>query len=156
MRLHRSSNEGLPHHPAKTAVALKRVGRFFGAGLGTFASIFPKYKTSSLQYYYLFLENDYLQLLCEMGIAGFGIFLWFAMSFVRVIQLGDSRYPSGKISSVQYLSLYGCLPSIIAIMIHSFWDFNIHIPSNATLLSMLFALSLAGVRIGLKEHYEYT
>jgi O-antigen ligase len=140
----------------KDATNMFRGFPVFGAGLGTFASIFPKYKTSSLQYYYLFLENDYLQLVCEMGIAGFGIFLWFAMSFVRVIQLGDSKYRSGKISSVQYISLYGCLPSIIAIMIHSFWDFNIHIPSNATLLSMLLALSLAGARIGLKEHYEYT
>ena len=58
----------------------------FGTGLGTFASIFPKYKTSGLQYYYLHLENDYLQLLCEIGILGFGVFLWFILNLLREIK----------------------------------------------------------------------
>jgi len=139
----------------KDSLKLVRDFPVFGVGLEAFPSLFPKYKTSSLQYYYLYLENDYLQLLCEMGIAGFGIFLWFAVSFVRVVGLGDSKYGGGKVSSIQYISLYGCLTGIIAIMIHSFWDFNIHILSNALLLSMLMGLAICGIRFSQERHSEY-
>ena len=139
----------------KDSLKLVRDFPVFGVGLEAFPSLFPKYKTSSLQYYYLYLENDYLQLLCEMGIAGFGIFLWFAVSFVRVVGLGDSKYGGGKVSSIQYISLYGCLTGIVAIMIHSFWDFNMHIPSNALLLSMLMGLAICGIRFSRERHSEY-
>jgi O-antigen ligase len=124
----------------KDAIKLFRDFQLFGVGLETFSSIFPKYKTIELQYYYLYLENDYLQLLCALGIFGFGIFLWFIVSFFRIIRSGYSKYDVEGISSIHCVSLYGCLTSVVAIMIHSFWDFNMHIPSNALLLSMLMGL----------------
>jgi O-antigen ligase len=131
----------------KDAIKLFRDSPLFGVGLETFSSIFRKYKTLELQYYYLYLENDYLQLLCEMGVCGFGIFLWFILSFFRKIGSGYSKHEVEGTSSVRYISLYGCLTGVIAIMIHSFWDFNMHIPSNALLLSMFMGLAISGVRI---------
>jgi O-antigen ligase len=127
----------------------------FGVGSGTFPSIFPKYKTINLQYHYLYLENDYLQFLCEMGIAGFGIFVWFVISLFRQIGSGYPKYREKEVSSIDYISFYGSSTGMVAIMIHSFWDFNMHIPSNALLLSMLMGLTIAGIRIGLKRHSEY-
>jgi len=126
----------------------------FGAGLGNFAGIFPKYKTIDLQYYYLYVENDYLQLLCEMGVLGFGIFMWFILSFFWKLGSGLSKYEAKGRNSIQCVSYYGCLTGVVAIMIHSFWDFNMHIPSNALLLSMIMGLVMAGIRIGLKKHSE--
>ena len=126
----------------------------FGTGLDTFSAIFPKYKTIKLQYNYLYLENDYLQLLCALGILGFGIFLWFVLSFFRKIGSGYSKYEVEGISSIHYVSLYGCLTSVVAIMIHSFWDFNMHIPSNALLLSMLMGLAISGVHIDSKGYLK--
>jgi O-antigen ligase len=127
----------------------------FGIGLGTFSAIFPTYKTIKLQYYYLYLENDYLELLCEVGIVGFIIFFWFMLSLFRKIALGYSKYDGVEISSVRYISFYGCLPGMVAMMIHSFWDFNMHIPSNALLLTMLMGLAVAGFRLGPKKHSGY-
>jgi O-antigen ligase len=139
----------------KDAGKLVRDFPLFGIGLGTFSAIFPTYKTIKLQYYYLYLENDYLELLCEMGIVGFTIFFWFMLSLFRNIALGYSKYDAVEVSSVRYISFYGCLPGIVAMMIHSFWDFNMHIPSNALLLTMLMGLAIAGFRLGLKKHSEY-
>jgi O-antigen ligase len=127
----------------------------FGVGLETFSTIFPKYKTIDLQYYYLYLENDYLQLVCEMGIVGFGFFLWFTLGFFRQIESRNLKHQGIRGNSIQYISIYGCLTSIVAIMIHSFWDFNMHISSNAQLLSMLMGLAIAGVRISRKGYTEY-
>jgi len=138
----------------KDAIKLFRDSPLFGVGLETFSSIFRKYKTLELQYYYLYLENDYLQLLCEMGVFGFGIFLWFILSFFRKIGSGYSKYEVEGTSSVRYISFYGCLTGVIAIMIHSFWDFNMHIPSNALLLSMFMGLAISGVRIDPKGYLK--
>jgi O-antigen ligase len=139
----------------RDSLRLVRDFPLFGVGLETFPSLFPKYKTSSLQYYYLYLENDYLQLLCEMGIAGFGIFLWFVLSFVRAMGLWNPKHGGKEVSGIQYIYLYGCSTGVIAIMIHSFWDFNMHIPSNALLLSMLMGLAICGHRVGLKRYSEH-
>jgi len=138
----------------KDAIKLTRDFPLFGVGLETFSSIFPKYKTIRLQYHYLYLENDYLQLLCAQGIFGFGIFLWFILSFLRQIGSGYSKYEIERISSVRYISFYGCLTGMVAMMIHSFWDFNMHIPSNALLLSILMGLAIAGARIARKGYSE--
>ncbi len=127
----------------------------FGTGLDTFSAMFPKYKTTKLQYHYLYLENDYLQLLCEVGIVGITIFLWFMLSLFRQLVSGYSRYDTEEMSGVHYISFYGCLTGVVAIMIHSFWDFNMHIPSNALLLSILMGLAIAGARIVRKRCSEH-
>jgi len=126
----------------------------FGVGLEAFSRIFPKYKTIELQYYYLYLENDYLQLLCEVGIIGFGIFLWLILSFFRQIESGNLQHKEKGMGSIDYIVFYGCLTSVVAMMIHSFWDFNMHIPSNALLLSMLMGLAISGVRIDSEHHLK--
>jgi len=128
----------------------------FGVGLDAFPSLFPKYKTSSLEYSYLYLENDYLQLLCEMGVAGFGIFLWLVLSFVRAMGSLHSKYGGEGVNGIRHICLYGCLTGVVAIMIHSFWDFNMHIPSNALLFSIIMGLAIAGGRIGSREYYKYS
>jgi len=125
-----------------------------GVGSETFSAIFPKYKTIELQYCYLYLENDYLQLLCEMGIVGFAFFLWFILSFFLQIESKNLKHQQMRVNSIQYISYFGCSTSVVVIMIHSFWDFNMHIPSNALLLSMIMGLAMAGIRIGLKKHSE--
>jgi O-antigen ligase len=139
----------------KDMLGLMKDFPLLGVGLETFHAIFPKYKTIGLQYHYLYLENDYLQLLCEMGLLGFGIFLWFMLSLFRQIGSGYSRHGTRKRSGVHYISFYGCLTGMVAIVIHSFWDFNMHIPSNAQLLSMLMGLAIAGVHIRPQGHSDY-
>jgi O-antigen ligase len=140
----------------KDSTKLIRDFPLLGVGLQAFSSIFPKYKTIGLQYYYLYAENDYLQMLCEMGILGFGVFTWFFASFLLQVRSGYSNYEGDRTSRVHDISLYGCLAGVVAVMIHSFWDFNMHIPSNPLLLSIIMGLAIAGVHIRQNEYSQYS
>ena len=101
-----------------------------GTGLGTFKAIFPKYKTFGSQSIYLYPENDYLQLLSETGIIGFLIAFWGLLAILIA---------SAKFASKDKLSLF-FLGSIVAILIHSLCDFNLHIPANAVIFSIILGL----------------
>jgi O-antigen ligase len=140
----------------KDSSRMVRYFPLFGVGAGSFSSLFPQFKTSVLQHYYLYLENDYLQLLCEMGLLGFGIFVWFIFSFFREIGSAYSKYGLQGMRSMHYTSFYGCLAGVVAMMIHSLWDFNMHIPSNALLLTSIMGLAIAGGRIGPTGRFRYS
>jgi len=127
----------------------------FGSGLGTFAFIFPLYKTLLLQLHFLHPENDYLLFLIETGLAG-GVAILLAVAlFVvyvarRLFQLKDIR--------MVVLSAGG-VGSGISMAVHSFLDFNLHIPANA--FHFAFILGLLVVMVNLrsgeeKEHLTLT
>ncbi|MFB0563429.1 MAG: O-antigen ligase family protein [Candidatus Lokiarchaeia archaeon] len=105
----------------------------FGSGLGTFENVFPQYKSFSNQLTFVYAENDYLQTLTECGALGFSIILWGIIAFSGSI----FRY-------VKKDPLTICLvTSVVAIAIHSLFDFNLHIPANAVILSIIIGLILA-------------
>ncbi|MEI8345615.1 MAG: O-antigen ligase family protein, partial [Candidatus Omnitrophota bacterium] len=59
---------------------LKMIGDFpsCGVGLGCFSHLFPKYRTFSMNWGFLrYAHNDYLQLVAEMGLAGWAFIIAF-------------------------------------------------------------------------------
>jgi O-antigen ligase len=111
----------------------------FGSGLGTFIHLFPMYRSFHIGSYFTHAENDFLQLLSEVGLIGIGlllvvfIFLFFrAVSAIRSFHSGDSK---------KYIAMGG-LVGILALMFHSLVERNIQIPSNAFLYTFLWALVL--------------
>lgn len=106
-----------------------------GTGLGTFKYIIPKYYPSvpggtPVVYY---VHNDYLHLLVETGILGtFFIIVFFAALAICIFKAigkrGLSPLMTGLISSISYMA------------IHSIFDFNLHIPSNALMFSLITGL----------------
>ena len=108
-----------------------------GSGLGTFGNVFPKYKSFGEQVTFLYAENDYLQALTEVGALGFLIILWGIIAFSKTIFKYVKKDP-----------VILCLvTSVVAIAIHSLFDFNLHIPANAVIffivISLLFAWNYA-------------
>src|SRR4029077_12381829 len=79
-------------------------------------------------------ENDYLELLVEGGaiaVLALAAFLW---------QLLKSQAKPAPHSGVEHGLRLGATAAGIALGVHSFMDFNLHIPASALLACFLLAL----------------
>ena len=84
-------------------------------------------------------HNDYLQLLVETGLAGFGIALWFLVLTFRRARAKLENWTETANGTLTVAALLGC----IGILVHSFLDFNLQIPANAALFYVLCAIAAA-------------
>jgi len=109
-----------------------------GTGLGTFGALAPTLERESMPRAIVHAHNDYLEYLSELGIVGFlllfgGIFFAAVISFVT---WSKRNHPE-----VKGLALGGII-SLICILLHSLTDFNLQIPANTVLFSVLLPLTL--------------
>jgi O-antigen ligase len=130
-------SEGRPAYWAN-AVDIFATSPLFGIGLGAFPSVYPDEALGGEPIRLYHAHNDYLEYLAELGLIGFilllgGIFSVIAISFVA----WRSRNYSESIG----LGLGGIV-GIICIFIHSITDFNLHIPANMLLFSVVLSLTL--------------
>ncbi len=112
---------------------------FLGSGFGSFATAFPRYRAFYDGFFINHAHDDYLELLLEMGLAGFGVAVWFIVVLYRegLRNLRPARLsPAALISTA---ALAGCT----GLLAHSFMDFNLHIPANAALFYVLCAIATA-------------
>jgi O-antigen ligase len=117
------------------------VGQYplFGCGLGGFESAFLKFKVVEGLILVDYAHNDYLQLMSELGIAGFLIgATLFGSVARRVLRIADDT------SEIRWLGL-ACVGSLAAIAVHSAVDFNLYVPANAAVLAWI-----CGMAAGLK------
>jgi O-antigen ligase len=100
-----------------------------GTGLGTMVSVFPRYDTAYDGLIVDHVHNDYLELLAETGLCG-GLcgmtFLWLLFRGALSTFTAEQGYFSRALHA-------GAIAAVCGILLHSFVDFNLHIPSNAIL-----------------------
>jgi O-antigen ligase len=110
-----------------------------GWGLGTFPVVYPQFRTFYTNFFVNEAHNDYLQLLVEMGLLGFGTMLWFLLTlYTRAIKkIGNW---AGEISGAVTLA---CVLGLSGILVHSAVDFNLEIPANAALFYVLCTIAAA-------------
>ena len=115
-----------------------------GTGLGTFTQVFPMHRSFHIRGLVTHAENDFLQLVSEVGIIGFGlVFVLFLILIVRAV----SNIRSLSLTEPQRYLGIGGLVGILALMCHSVVERNIQVPANAFLWTFLWALVLeAGTR----------
>jgi O-antigen ligase len=110
-----------------------------GFGLGTFAAALPPHKTSAGELRVEHAENDYLELLAEMG--GLGLILAAgAMAAAGYLLFRDVGRPQDRLR--RGLGM-GAAAALVALGVHGAFDFNLHIPSNSLLFAFAAALALA-------------
>lgn len=112
-----------------------------GTGLGTLQLVYPPYESLYDAKIVNHSHNDYLEALAETGaLGGFFcaafLFLLFATAYRRLI-----RAPLGRETAFQLAAFLGCL----GLLVHSFVDFNLHIPANALLFFLMSALCVAQI-----------
>lgn len=104
-----------------------------GWGLGAFPIVYPQFRTFYTNFFINEAHNDYLQLLVEMGVVGFGIMVWFVVTlfYTALKKIGNW---TGDMSGALALA---CLLGVSGILVHSAVDFNLQIPANAALFYVL-------------------
>ena len=109
----------------------------FGAGLGSFPIVFPRYSGQGTQASYTHAHNDYLEFGAEVGIVGLAILgLMVVMSFAAALRAQYQR-TDPVMRGLSFAAMMG----IIALMIHSSVDFNLQIPANALTFMQLLAFA---------------
>jgi len=120
----------------------------FGTGLGTFAHIYPGYKTAFNQVTVLYPEGDFLQILVETGFFGFAVLVWLFVAFFKRLWArwkDESRYPA----RVNPIVMVGLTAAVVAMLAHGLGDFNLHIPANALFFAMIMGLAMTVKREGI-------
>jgi O-antigen ligase len=111
----------------------------FGSGLGTFVQLFPMYRSFHIRGLVTHAENDFLQLISEVGILGTGLLaiLFFFLLFKAFSRTRSLSYREPG----RYIAMGG-LVGILALMFHSMVERNIQVPANAFLYTLIFAIVL--------------
>jgi O-antigen ligase len=130
----------------KTAIQQYKLSPVVGTGGATYQYHAREFRPAQIQADPVYAHNDYLQLLAEYGLAGLlaalvFIFchLWFGWRALiySVTERPVARY---RIQSDALALNIGSLASVAIYMVHSFLDFNLHIPANAMLMGFVFGM----------------
>lgn len=126
----------------RNALTLARDFPLFGSGFGTFSHLFARYQRFPSEVFFTHAENDYLQHLTETGGIGLGLTLSSAVIFLA------QTIPAWKQQHSRWAVALGIggLTAIFSLLLHSNVDFNLRIPSNALLLTVVAALTHVTVR----------
>ncbi len=100
-----------------------------GSGLGTLVAVYPRYETAYDGKVVDHAHNDYIEALADTGILG-GVcglaFLWLLYRESRKAFVAEQ----GRFSRGLHA---GAMVAASGLLLHSFVDFNLHIPANALL-----------------------
>ena len=111
----------------------------FGTGLGSWQWVYQKYKDYRILSFPEYTHNDYLNLTADYGLIG---------AIIMAIVLGAFFLRAAKVaklatSSADRAFAVGAMVSTISILVHSWFDFNLHIFGNAVLLAVIFGATSA-------------
>ncbi len=124
-------------HVAYDALRIFAAHPVLGTGLGSFGSVFPAYQTFPTDQTYPYAHNDYAQALAETGAAGAVIILWALALFFRSAVKGLLDRLESEAGWMQL----GAAIGVCGLLVHSFVDFNLHIPANAAWFAVCAGLA---------------
>ena len=117
-----------------------------GSGLGSFINIFPLYSPPSVQGgVYDYAHNDYLEFFLETGLVGTIFLVVFLALLLFTVLKNPLRSRIGVLRAA-------ALTSAFTMMVHSIFDFNLHILSNMLMFACILGM-IAGMSI-MKDNPE--
>jgi O-antigen ligase len=114
-----------------------------GVGLGAYGTAFTQYSVQDSSVFPIVqAHNDYLQILADGGLVGGALAVWFLLLLLRAIWRGVQQ-PDLRLAAW----CLGAGGGLFALLVHSLFDFNLQLPSNALLFLLWAALvSVVGVQ----------
>ncbi len=130
----------------RAALQQFRLAPVFGTGSRTYLYYGRLFRSPTVQLDPVYVHNDYLQLLAEYGAAG-GVLLVLLLAphlrwgLISARRLGPRRIASSHIILSNNMALnLGALSALAACLVHSFFDFNLHVPANLLLVCFVFGI----------------
>ncbi|XPF95051.1 O-antigen ligase family protein [Colwellia sp. RE-S-Sl-9] len=148
----RYQNQGLTPNGrdlmVNTATNIIKHYPLFGTGAGTYPVIQQKYKSPLLGNTAMSkrAHNDYFEYLCNQGIIGFSL-LMLAMALLYIKLFKQLKKTKSSFMGIKV----ACFTSVSAISIHSFMDFNFHLPANAIYFFIILAAGLQAGQLSNKQ-----
>lgn len=119
----------------KGVVSLIKDNPMTGTGPNTFTAAYPAYQIPGDAVLRRFAHNDYLHFISATGIILVPVMLYSLFCFFR------AGFYNLKSRSRQTRGFtLGSMAGVFAILVHSFSDFNLNIPANALLFTVILAL----------------
>jgi O-antigen ligase len=119
-----------------------------GIGNGSFQYVYPLYDSGHVEFRLEHAHNDYLELLIEQGVIGFSLVALIIFISVKNAVIFISQSKNYRQAAFAIASILG----ITGMLVHSLFDFNFQIPSNAIHFFVFLGLaSLQGVKSVHKE-----
>ncbi|NJN46386.1 MAG: O-antigen ligase family protein [Candidatus Competibacteraceae bacterium] len=132
--------------------AMRAMGEFFplGSGNGTFTHLFWRFYPPDMQFDGIIdrAHNDYLEWLIEGGIVMAIVLAVFLVSYLRQWSV---VWQGGGWSIFRFVQV-GAGISLLLMGLHSFVDFNLHIPANAVFFAFLAAVFFHRHQMEKAEH----
>ncbi len=122
---------------ASYALAMWKDYPVFGSGLGSFPVVFPHYSAQGTLVSYTHAHNDYLEFGAETGVVGLSLLGLMVLTSFAVALRAQYLREDPLMRGLSFASMMG----ILALMIHSFVDFNLQIPANALTFMLLLAFA---------------
>jgi O-antigen ligase len=117
----------------KGTVNMIRDNPLWGTGPGSWQWIYQFYKDPALPSRPDYTHNDFLNLASDYGLVGFLIMAAFFVGFYRhAWSLSKPLHPPE-----QRAFAIGAMVSVTSLLVHSWFDSNLHIPGNAVLLATI-------------------
>jgi O-antigen ligase len=124
------------------ALRLIRQHPLLGTGLGTFPIVYTQVQTTFLTQLVNSAHNDYLEYASNLGVPAaallFGGILWLLARLARYVV-------RDKHAGFESTLAIGCAGSIAALLMHSLTDFNLHVPANVLVFSIVLGLACSVV-----------
>ena len=130
----------------QAAIAQWKLQPIIGTGSGTYLFYGREFRSERMVMDPVDVHNDYLHLLAEYGLLGGTAFLFFLGAHLRqgwrnFHVSGPQRFEAGASPLSDRLALnIAALAALASYAAHSIVDFNLHIPANALLLALVFAI----------------
>lgn len=121
-----------------------------GTGLGTFPIAYTSVQTAFLGQFVNHAHNDYVELVSDLGLP---VALILFASFFAILARAARAFRRAAGNFDRAIAL-GCVGSLVAILLHSLTDFNLYMPANALIFSVVLGLAISTQRRNIELRSE--